>query len=61
MKLLTNIALNIFILMLLSTSNLFAEDPPEFMLKWGSYGSGDGQFIEPNKIAVDSQGNASWR
>ena len=57
MKLLTNLTLSIFIFMLLCNSNLFAEDPPDFMLKWGSYGSGDGQFFLPYGVAVDSSGN----
>jgi DNA-binding beta-propeller fold protein YncE len=28
-----------------------------FITSWGSYGSGDGQFNQPNGIAVDSSGN----
>jgi len=28
-----------------------------FVSKWGSYGSGDGQFYYPNGVAVDSSGN----
>jgi DNA-binding beta-propeller fold protein YncE len=28
-----------------------------FLLKWGSYGSGDGQFREPRGVAVDTAGN----
>jgi hypothetical protein len=28
-----------------------------FLTKWGSYGSGDGQFIRPSAIAVDGSGN----
>jgi len=31
--------------------------PPEFLLKWGSLGSSDGQFDNPRGIAVDSSGN----
>ena len=34
-----------------------AESPPPFELKWGTYGSGDGQFDLPNSMAVDSSGN----
>ncbi len=30
---------------------------PQFLLKWGSYGSGDGQFHRPYDIAIDSGGN----
>ena len=33
-----------------------AEDPPEFLLKWGGRGSGDGEFDGPAGIAVDSSG-----
>jgi len=29
----------------------------EFMSKWGSYGSTDGQFTGPQKVAIDSSGN----
>jgi len=29
----------------------------EFIAKWGSYGSSDGQFQYQNEIAVDSTGN----
>ena len=29
----------------------------EFVLKWGSWGSGDGQFDSPKGVAVDSSGN----
>jgi tripartite motif-containing protein 71 len=28
-----------------------------FITKWGTAGSGDGQFIDPGVIAVDSEGN----
>ena len=28
-----------------------------FITKWGSYGKGDGQFRDPEHLAVDSQGN----
>jgi len=29
----------------------------QFITKWGSYGSGDGQFVGPDGIAIDSSGN----
>ena len=32
------------------------EDPPEFVLDWGSSGSGDGDFMRPLDIAVDQAG-----
>jgi hypothetical protein len=40
-------------------SGLLAVTPEiyEFVAKWGSYGSGDGQFHHALKIAVDSAGN----
>jgi DNA-binding beta-propeller fold protein YncE len=28
-----------------------------FITKWGSYGSGDGQFVDPEHLTVDSEGN----
>ena len=30
----------------------------KFITKWGTIGSGDGQFEEPTGIALDSSGNA---
>jgi len=35
----------------------FAVDPPFFSLKWGSDGSGDGQFSLTESVEVDSDGN----
>jgi len=40
-----------------TTSGGSEKIPPEFVLKWGSNGSGDGQFNEPGGLAVDSEGN----
>lgn len=34
-----------------------AEAPPPFLRKWGSWGSGDGQFKNPYGVAVDASGN----
>ncbi len=31
--------------------------PVNFVLEWGSSGSGDGQFDFPHGVAVDSSGN----
>ena len=28
-----------------------------FLAKWGTYGTGDGQFYDPKGVAVDSAGN----
>ena len=39
------------------TPVLAADDPPVFLDKWGSYGTGPGQFDEPWGIAVDPDGN----
>jgi sugar lactone lactonase YvrE len=36
---------------------LAAESPPSFVLKWGTAGGGDGQFLDPRGIAVDTAGN----
>jgi len=57
MKVFTNIVLCICILMIFGSVDLFAEDPPTFYLKWGSLGSGDGQFNELNGVAADSSDN----
>ncbi|OGR96999.1 MAG: hypothetical protein A2V88_09335 [Elusimicrobia bacterium RBG_16_66_12] len=32
-------------------------EPPVFLLKWGTLGSGDGQFNAPHSLAVDGDGN----
>src|SRR5215213_5959367 len=29
----------------------------KFIIKWGSFGKGDGQFLDPEHLAVDSEGN----
>lgn len=54
----------IMILMLLSVSMLLLPatvvaqtEQPNFLLKWGSYGTGDGYFQYPYGITVDSAGN----
>jgi DNA-binding beta-propeller fold protein YncE len=33
------------------------EQPPNFITKWGSRGTEDGQFFHPGAVAVDSSGN----
>ncbi len=35
----------------------YAEEPPTFVLKWGSEGTGNGQFQDVQGITVDSAGN----
>lgn len=39
------------------TPVLAADDPPVFLDKWGSYGTGPGQFNDPWGIAIDPDGN----
>ena len=34
----------------------WAEEPPEFLLMWGTFGSGDGQFRSPDGVAVNARG-----
>src|SRR6185436_7667186 len=34
-----------------------AVDPPAFNTQWGSYGSGDGQFDNPQQLTIDTAGN----
>ncbi len=33
------------------------EQPPSFISKWGSKGEGDGQFVSPGAVALDSSSN----
>ena len=40
-----------------SGATAWAQQPPSFVLHWGSQGSGDGQFDEPNGVAVDEAGH----
>src|SRR5262245_59420278 len=40
----------------LSAAPAFALDPPPFLLKWGTAGSGNGQFNFPHGIAVSPTG-----
>jgi hypothetical protein len=39
------------------TPSSWAMDPPEFILMWGTYGTGGGQFNIPAGISVDVSGN----
>ena len=34
-----------------------ADSPPGFLLRWGTIGSGDGQFAGPAAVAADIHGN----
>ncbi|MFH1366644.1 MAG: T9SS type A sorting domain-containing protein [Patescibacteria group bacterium] len=47
----------IALITLFAASLAQAEDPPEFILKWGTAGTGDGQFNCPAGIAADAWGN----
>jgi tripartite motif-containing protein 71 len=38
-------------------SDLIFATPPQFLLKWGTYGSGNGQFHATTDVAVDASGN----
>jgi len=40
-----------------SLNEAFAIDPPDFVLKWGIFGTGEGQFQQPDDVAVDLAGN----
>jgi len=48
---------SILVLGLFQINDAFAIDPPPFVLEWGSFGTGDGQFNLPFGVAVDSSGN----
>ena len=57
----------LWVLLLISSGNIYVIDfdarvqkftsAGVFIIKWGSPGSGDGQFFNPSDIAVDSSGN----
>lgn len=40
-------------MLVFNTLTALAEDPPPYLLQWGSSGSGNGQFNEPLGVAVD--------
>ncbi|MFC2169968.1 PKD domain-containing protein [Acidobacteriota bacterium] len=50
-----SVALFLVFFLVLSTS-AYSQDPHEFILKWGSFGYGDGEFFFPHDIAIDSDG-----
>ena len=35
----------------------YSEEPPQYLMQWGSEGSGPGQFNGPQDVAVDNTGN----
>ncbi len=43
-------------MLMASTISVYAEQQYKFVLKWGSFGSGNGQFMRPHDIAFDSKG-----
>lgn len=45
------------LLNLLGMLAVHAEEPPNFALKWGSEGSGNGQFQSAQRLVVDGAGN----
>ena len=45
------------IFILLGSFNLFSAPQPEFITKWGTNGSGNGEFDSPHDVTVDSSGN----
>ena len=40
-----------------TTGSRSSTPPGTFLTKWGSFGSGDGQFNEPDGVAIDASGN----
>ena len=46
----------IVVLLAFCVQSVAAEDPYQFVAKWGSNGSDAGQFNEPRGIAVDTEG-----
>jgi hypothetical protein len=51
------IALTCLLALLASAGFSYAESQQTFAGKWGSYGTGNGQFSYPWRIAVDIAGN----
>ena len=47
----------IFATVFLSSNAWAGGDPPEFILQWGSNGTGEGQFSGPHGIEVDAVGH----
>ena len=45
------------LIIMFNFSNSWAEDPPSFMIKWGTMGAGVGQFDKPYDVAIDRDGN----
>jgi sugar lactone lactonase YvrE len=38
------------------TIGVVSAETYSYVTQWGDYGSGDGQFLEPNSVAVDASG-----
>ncbi|WP_255317342.1 choice-of-anchor U domain-containing protein, partial [Candidatus Magnetobacterium casense] len=47
----------IIALVLVSVATVAATETYSFVTKWGSFGSGDGQFYHPSAVAIDASGN----
>src|SRR4051812_29562061 len=43
-----------------ATADAIGNESYVFLKKWGSQGTGNGQFVNPTAIAVDSTGNAIY-
>jgi tripartite motif-containing protein 71 len=59
MRKLTTIILSLFMFLVILFAisiSAYSQDTYQFILKWGSHGTGDGQFKRPRGIAVDSSG-----
>jgi sugar lactone lactonase YvrE len=55
MRLLRGFILFTFIMLLVT--GVLASEQYAFVSKWGSLGTGDGQFNHPNDVAVDNSGH----
>lgn len=54
----TVIALAAVVLLVTGPNPSMAEDPPQFLLKWGHLGQGPGEFSQPFDIALSNDGYA---
>jgi len=48
---------SVLVLLTLTGSTASAQTPPSFLLEWGGFGNGDGQFVCPWGVATDPAGN----
>lgn len=47
----------VILALVIMASFVYAETPPQFLFKWGTSGSGPGQFNGPQDVAIDNIGN----